>query len=242
MFRIFGTILLVMTVLSSAWAQPGKGDSTLVFKVNKKKFEVSVSPADTVIWTNLPNYFTIRIADGGKISRVVMQGATVSRIDSISFSVRVKEGELATMAVYRRLPRKKEKLVLTQQYVIKSVPAPTLSVCGVKSDSTIDPKQLIEVNELTAEIEGFDSIPVEVIAFKMIHFVDGAPDTLITAGNRFSPPMKRAIHKLTPGQQLYFEEVWTQDQNGKRYMTNNVQLFIDETNKYKVGEHNVPDQ
>ena len=73
----------------------------------------------------------------------------------------------------------------------------------------------------------------------MIHFVNGEADTMITAGSQFSLPMKRIIHQLKPGNVLYFEEVWTEDKNGARYMTDNVQLFIDETDKYSVGDRDV---
>jgi len=216
-------------------AQPDTSQ-VVVFKVKQKKFTVNVSPPDTVFWTDRINPIQVRIANGGKIDRVTINNGRVFRLDSVHFEVRVRSGNTAVLSVYRRLPDGVSRLAYTQKYRVRSIPVPTVKICEVGHDSIIDPKQMIEYGTLSAEIKGFEMLmPLEIESFTMIVVTHNSVDTLRTIGNRFSLPMRRKIHMLKPGHNVYFQEIWCTTPDGKRRLAQPVHVSIDETNRYTVG-------
>jgi hypothetical protein len=74
-----------------------------------------------------------------------------------------------------------------------------------------------------------------VSGFELIYVNGQAMDTLRSANAHFSIEMRRRIHQLKPGDLLYFEKVKCQLPDGKSKTLRPIQLFIDDTDKFKVG-------
>ena len=240
------TLLLVISPLC-VWAQGGDaGEDTtkpVVFTVKQKEFKVMVEPDTNYLWVGETNPLTVRIGDGGVVDRVTIDNGRIFRLDSIHFQVVVKEGSNAVISIYRRLPGNKSTLVETRPYRLRRVPPPTLVVCGVRSDSVIDRQQLINQGQVEAYIEGMhDILPITVISFRMISYDGTRMDTLQCNGNRFTIPMRRQIQRLPAGTLLYFDEVQCLTKNGRTFKAKEAQLFLDETNKYRIGDRNLPEK
>ena len=208
----------------------------VVFKVKQKKFEVAVSPKDTIFWTHRINPITVRIDNGGKVDRVTVDHGRVFRIDSVRFEVRVRTGDVAVLSVYRKLPDGMSRLAYTQKYRVRSMPKPTVKICEVGRDGIVSPQHMISDGSLSAEIEGFEmEMPVEIESFSMIVVTRNSRDTLKAQGHRFTLSMRRKIHMLKSGDTIYFEDVLCKTNDGLWYMAEPVQVFIDESDRYIVG-------
>jgi len=249
MSHVFRAILVLLICFSSELkllAQSGIGNSTdttntVVFQVAKKEFPVSIDPDTSILWISRTNHFKINIGDEGTIDRVTIDNGRVYRLDSSHFDFVVKEGASAVVSVYRRLPKGKSKLAATHKYDIRRVPNPVVYVAGVRSDSVIDRQQLIDNGRVKAKIEGFEKqFPVRVVSFRMISYNGTNIDTLQARNNSLTIPMRRSIHRLNPGSVLYFDEVKCIGEDGKMYTARPAQVFLDETNQFKVGNRELP--
>ena len=224
---------LLKTVCS--WAQPDT-TKTLIFKVTSKKYEVSISPNDSILWVGQPYFFDIEMTGGGTIGKVILQGGSITR-EKNNYLAYVKEGEEAVLGVYRKTADGKNLLVKSKTFKVKKIPAPEIRVCGVKTDSVVHPGHLINQDLLTASIDGFEDVELDILQFKMISFIDPEkPDTMTANGPHFTLPMRRAIHKLKAGNIIYFEDIYCQIKGEYAYRkAGDVQLFIADTDSNQVG-------
>lgn len=201
-------------------------------KVKKLKWEISISAADSIFWIGKANPVSIDVK-GGENYAINIRGGTISKKGG-KYIVYVKEEGAATISVYEKLPAKKMRVLATKLFPVKQIPAPQLFVCGVKADSVIDKLQIINENIVTA-YHPFYKVNLPVTGFDVIFSGGGKMETLRSTNNHFTLDMKKRIYSLKSGTLLYFENVYYVLPDGTKEKMDSFELFVSETNKYKVG-------
>jgi hypothetical protein len=215
--------------------QRNGGDSTFIFKVRNPQAEVSIFPADTILWKGQKNLIRVRITPGHTIGSVTLDNGTIRGSDT-SYTATVRNGRTALLSVYERLPNGTLRLCLTKLYYIEKNPEPEVNVCGITADSVADKQDLILTNKVMATWEAKNLI-LPVLSFRMISLnKEGVSDTLISYNDMFTPDMRNRIHSMNEGSTIRFEEVICMMPNGKMKKLDPIQIFIAKTNKYNVGK------
>ncbi|MFY9309843.1 MAG: hypothetical protein WAQ28_12420 [Bacteroidia bacterium] len=201
-------------------------------RAKKIKWNISVSAVDTVLWIAKKNLLVIDI-QGGMNYKVEIKGAKWKNTGN-KYSVEVFTEGSTMLTVYEKLPDNKMRPVFTKLYKVMDIPEPVPYVCSVKADSVIDKLQIIKEDNITV-FSAYYNTQVPVLGFDVIVSFGGQSDTLTSTCNHFTLDMKRRIHYLVPGSILYFENVYCAMPDGKIQMLKPFEIYIDETNKYKVG-------
>jgi hypothetical protein len=201
-------------------------------RVKKVKWEVSISAKDSIFWIRMDNPVSIKVK-GGTNYVIDLKGGTLVKKGE-SYFVKVTEEGAATISVIEKLANKKMRIVFTKLFPVKRIPRPLFFVCGVKADSVIDKQQIIEENVITA-FHPFYKKNIQVLGFDLVLPGGGNTVNLTSTNNHFTPEMKKRIYSLKSGTILYFENVYFQLPDGEIEKLNSFQLFVSETNKYKVG-------
>ena len=207
-------------------------DTNTTIKIKKIKWKVLLSPSDSILWINKENQVKINV-EGGKNYCVNIKDGKI-KCNENNYSIRVSTEGAAVLTIYEKLPNKKMKPLYTKLYQVKSIPDPVAYVCGVKNDSVIDKQQIIDDNELTA-IHPFYNIKLPVLGFDVIFTIGGKIDTLSSNSNHFTVDMRKRIYYLKSGSILYFENVYCGMPDGKIQKIKPFEIFVTETNRYKVG-------
>ncbi len=232
--RIPGTAFLSLSILPAlhSFSQTTVQDSLLVFKVRNPVSEYTLIPNDSVLASEKKTNIKIRSSSKEKPFKVTMEGARIKRADSI-FSIYPDSSQAALLTILE-YQKNKWRPVKTKLYKIKHPPEPVVIVCGVKADSVIDKQQLIQEDKVAVYAAQYKSyLPVK--GFELIYVNGDSMDTLKSANSHFTLDMRRRIHLLKPGDLIYFEKVRCQLPDGKLKTMRAIQIFIDETNKFKVG-------
>lgn len=240
MFRLLTFTVLLLCSSVPGMAQPPGDSSTLNFTVKRVETNITISPNDSVMWADSTKALTIN-SEGYDIDRVALKGGYISRKGN-RFYCRPDSGEIAVLEVYIKHPSGESRLGYVHPYEVKRIPDPTVYVCGVKADSTIDKKQLLQMGQITASINDYEHLPLQVMEFDMLIYQDNTTDTLHSNSDRFTIEMRRQIHFLQPGQIVSFENLVIRGPGGKIWRLRPIELFINETNKFKTGTHNVEGQ
>ena len=201
-------------------------------RAKKIKWNISVVSTDTVLWIDKENILQITV-EGGSNYLIDIKDAKWKAAGN-KYLVKVFDEGATTITVFEKLPNNKMKPVYTKLYKVKRIPDPVPYVCGVKADSVIDKEQLINENNLTA-INPLNKKAVPVKGFDLIFSYADQSDTLRSTDNHFTLAMKRRIYYLAPGSMLYFDNVYCSMPDGKVHKLQPIEIYIDETNKYKVG-------
>lgn len=229
---------IAILILSPIVAFAQSGDSTLTFKVVQVKTDIEVWPNDSIMWGDSTKHLRIT-SKGYEIEKVLLKGGDISR-NMQNYYAKPDTGELVILEVYVKHPSGEARLGFVKEYVVNRLPDPSIYVCGVRADSTIDKKQMLEQNQITAVIRGFEHIPVQVMEFDMIFpTTPGATATDSTHSNndRFTIEQRRRIHSLQPGQIIAFENISLRGPGGKLWVIDVIELYINESNRFKTGTH-----
>lgn len=208
-------------------------NEVVTFRLKKKLKGVRISK-DTLLWTEKNNLISITELGGTQISKVFLEGGKIGIVKDSIYSAIVSEGTTAVLSVFEKDKQGKDKLISVKQYHIKSIPLPDIFVCGVKADSVIDKQQLLQFNEVTAYSKYFKT-KVPVLGFDVIFSSQTGGDTLHSKNKNFTINMRNKIHLLKPGDVLQFTNIVCRTPDGKERRPEDLLIYIDETNKYKVG-------
>lgn len=215
-------------------------NSTVTFTVKAIETDIAVWPADSIMWGDSTKQITVT-SEGYEIEKVVLKGGKIGHQGQYYYC-KPDTGESVILEVYVKHPSGETRLGFVKPYEVKRIPDPTIYVCGVRADSTIDKHQLLEFNQITGTIKGFEHIPVRVQKFDFIIFSGTEADTMHAATDRFTIQMRRKMHTLIPGQIISFENIICQGPGGKSWAILPIELFVDESNKFKTGTHVIPGQ
>jgi hypothetical protein len=233
MFRLFKIILLCLGLAGFVSAQ----DSVFVFKVSKPKSYINITPNDLVLLKGKMYLFNVWVSEGKSVvSFIKADSLLISRENKTQFSVYVPKNTQAiktTLQVYEKKEDGSIVLAELKEYQIVESPKPTIYIGGVKADSLIDKKHLYEYSNLEARFENWK---IPVLSFEMIAFSNGVEQKFTSNNNKLTVAMKHFIQRLEPGKMISFTNIKCLMPNGEVEVIENVRLFFDETNLYKVGE------
>lgn len=229
---VIWVICLSVLLGQNGYSQTPAQDTVLIFKVRNPVSEYTLIPNDSVLPSEKKTNIKIRSSNKEKPFKVSMEGARIKRTDSI-FSIYPDSSQAALLTILE-YQKNRWRPVKTKLYKIKHPAEPVIIVCGVKADSVIDRQQLIQEDKVAVYAAQYKSyLPVK--GFELIYVNGDAMDTLKSANSHFTLDMRRRIHLLKPGDLIYFEKVKCQLPDGKFRILKPIQLYIDETNKFKVG-------
>jgi hypothetical protein len=154
---------------------------------------------------------------------MILQGVCDDTVTQVLLSIREK------------LPDGKSKIVFTKPYRIRRIPPPVVYICVVKSDSVIDREQLI-VQDLVYVRSSSFSFRLVIESFDMLFTNSNGDVTLHSSNNHFTIEQRREIYKLVPGSLVYFENIRCLMSKGETISLQPVQIYVEETNKYKEGD------
>ena len=196
------------------------------------------APGNDTLWAEYGNKIILRIKGKNKIASVkLLGGGTVLGKDS-TYTIRVDTGSAVVLVVYEKVPGDKPKICFSKKYKILKIPAPVAYVCGIKADSTADKLDLIYQNNIKLW-SAFYKRNFNVLSYTMYTYENDKIDSLSAEGDKLTDLMRQNIHRLKAGAVLYFEKITYMDPCGKMKELRPVAIYIDETNKYKVGERKI---
>lgn len=230
-------LIVAGSFFSQVTLSQSTGDqSPLIFKVRGVKSAFSIFPDDTVIWAGKHKNIKLRTTDKKKRYILTLEGGQVRGQDS-AYSLFINTGVSTVLTVYEKLPENRSRTVYSKRYHVKHIPDPVVYICGVKTDSVIDKEQLIREDLVYAHSE-FHKTLVRVKSFEIIVASGDKRDTISTTGDRFNLEMRRRINNLVLGDVVYFEQIHCLLPDGTNKLLKPVMIFIDDTDKYKVGYRN----
>ena len=223
-------LFVCLTLLTSNFLQSqivtGK-DTNLTFKVVALKTIVKITPNNDELTIGWRNSIKISISGAGKITKVILNGGSITTGKDSIYTAFVSEGTQAILTVYTQIPGKEEKLSLTKVYKIIKAPVPEIFVSGVKSDSSIYRISLIALGNITAFMP-VSKKQIPVLLFNMLYTnLDSARiDTLNAAGGKFTKEMKKCIAKMKDGSMVTFVNVKCLMPDGSVYTCKPVRIYI----------------
>jgi len=219
-------ILLILPFCLLKGQVDKKTDTTLLFKVVSPKLVITVLPVKAELYTGYKNPLKIRVSKGFKISKVVLDGGTITGKDS-NYTAVVKEGLEAILSVYVTASDGAEKLGLTKSLKISALPEPIIYINGVKGDSAIIKTKVIAVGKLSAVLPKLER-QLPIVSFEMIYAnVDsGRMDTLRAKNNQLTKEMKTAISKMKEGRLLNFDKIICLMPDGSKYLAKPLQIYL----------------
>jgi hypothetical protein len=223
-------ILLILVLLFSVFSSKGQKEETI--SVKKIKWNVRISAPDSIFWISRENEINIDVK-GGMNYVINITGGTISKKTG-KYIVSVKEEGASTITVFEKLPGNKLRVLASRLFQVKRIPSAYIFVCGVRADSVIDKQQIINDNVITA-YHPFYKMNLPVVGFDVIFTGGGKTETLRSSNNHFTIEMRKRIYSLKSGTLLYFENVYYILPDGSKEKKENFEVFVSETNKYKVG-------
>jgi len=214
-------------------------DSAVVtFHVTGGQTQYEIFPKDSILWGGQENILRLVAKGKKKEAFLILSGGTMRLYkgsDSLYTVIVDDTVTQALLSVREKTPDGKTRVAFTKPYRIKRVPPPVVYVCGVKSDSVIDRDQLIVQDFIYAQ---WVSPPFRLVitSFDMTFTKDGTDFVLHSSNNHFTVEQRREIHKLRTGNMIYFDNIRCLMPKGEVIVLKPAQIYVDETNKYKVGD------
>jgi hypothetical protein len=226
MRKISLIIILLLYFCSLNRQAKAQTDTTYIFKVVSPKLSITILPKSTDLYIGLKNLLRIRVSKGFIISRVLLDGGTITGKDSNYIAI-VKEGLQAILSVYVTCPDSTEKLGLTKIFKIVSLPEPVIYINGVKNDSVIIKTKIIAVGRLSAKLPKIEK-QLPIVSFDMIFANQDSlrMDTLHANNSALTKEMKTAISKMKEGRLLYFENIKCLLPDGSKYISKPMQIYL----------------
>jgi hypothetical protein len=212
-------------------------DSVYVFKVSKPKSHISIVPGDSVLIKGKRYLFNVWVNEGKTVvSKIKADSLKISRINKRQFSVYIPKDTRASKTILQVYEKKENGVVVLaelKEYQLQSPPKPVIFVGNVKADSLIDKKYLYKYAKLNARYKGWR---VPVLSFELTTFSGGSEQKYVSNNNKLTQGMKHFIQRLAPGKVLYFKNIKCLLPSGEVEVVEQIRIFFDETNLYKVGE------
>jgi hypothetical protein len=224
-----GNLLVFLAIIGSfAFGQK----ETLVFKISKPESTVTLNTADSIFYEGGKNYFTISVSGNDEISHIWVDKAKVITVANGLHYVTFNEGGTTIVKVHLKSPDGKARLGLVQEMTIKPLPIPIIDLCGVKQDSSISTKQLVNEFEVRARLPK-SNIRMPVLRYSL---VDGN-DTIKIAGDKIPLSIKPRLINYREGDVLELIDVvvLSSYEPQRKKTIANFSVFVIENDQYSVG-------
>lgn len=221
------------------YGQPG--GNVIPFTVNKPDVVISIAPDDSTFWVEKRNLFTITVEEGkSKIGRVRLSEGLLRKIGPDQYSATFDTVCETVLKVYEIQPDGESRLAFSRLYKVREKPLPTVTVAGVKADSSVGIKRLLHIAELQVDLEGSPVRPT-IKDYIMVTGVGGEEKRFRGTGNALTLSMKNEIRRMTPGQTIEFRNinVLMPDRNTKTIPS--IAIFLVETDEFQIGRSGLPE-
>src|SRR3569832_357573 len=164
---------------------------TDTFVVKSATTTVSIVPNDSWFYLHEDYAVQINYTSKNKLSRVVLNGGTVTKKDSL-YILRAESGGEAVLVVYEKLKNGKEQVALSRSYKLFGRELPEVNIDGVPNDSVTTPLTLIALGRLHAKTK-YSKEEYRVDSFCMYTRGPKGTDTLWSKTNQMTPEMKKHV-------------------------------------------------
>lgn len=236
--KTIAVVILLCPALLGA-QEDEKDGGTYTLTVDKPESEIIITPSDSLLWYDSPNYIKIEITGKNEINEVEVDNGQAEFLGNGVYKITLESPGSTLITIHELLPNGDVQIGYTKPYTVLEKPKPEVFVCDVKNDSTIDVKHLTTIGKLNAKIPGTQLIP-PILGFQMV-FPNGTEmDTLTSNGDYLTPAMKQHIYKMEPGRLLYFINIQLQMPDATLYTVPFVQVYLADTDQYSVGYRKDP--
>lgn len=202
-----------------------------MIRLKKTKWVVNIIVPDSTLWIGHNNLVQV-LVKGGKNYKVEVDGGLILST-AAGFIVKVKEEGAATIAVYEKF-QDQLKVIYTQLFPVKKIPDPVVHVCSVAVDSVIDREELTRENIITC-YHPFYKMQLNIVSFEIV-LASGKTNVSLKSNDcHFNVEMKKWLYSIPSGTVVNFENVCYQLPDGSIRKVDDFQIFVSESNKYKVG-------
>ncbi|MFT5600639.1 MAG: hypothetical protein ACI9N1_000875 [Flavobacteriales bacterium] len=222
-------LIIFLTIIGSiAFGQK----ETLVFKISKPESTVTLNTADSIFYEGGKNYFTITVTGNDEISHIWVDKAKVVTVANGLHYVEFKEGGTTIVKIHLKSTDGRARLGLVQEMTVKPLPIPIINLCGVKQDSSISTKQLVNEFEVRARMP-LSNIRMPVLRYTLI---DGA-DTIKISGDKIPLSIKPRLINYKEGDviELIDIEVLSSYNPQRKKSIPKFSVFVVENDQYSVG-------
>jgi len=228
-------LILVISVFFSVMCFAQPDSSIITFKVNKPDVVITVTPSDSIFWSEKTNYFEVTIEEGkSTIAKVELSVGKLRDVSPDNYAARFDTACQTVLKVYEKLPNGKTRLAFSKPYEVKQKPGPVVTVCGVKADSSVGIKRLLHIASLEVDLEGSRVLPA-IRSFKMVVSNGGREQVFQGVGAKLSLSMRNEIRRMIPGQTLEFRDIQILMPDGKSKTIQSLSIFLVETDEYNIG-------
>lgn len=209
---------------------------TDTFVVKNASTTVTVVPNNS--WFYLHEDYAVKINFSGKnkLSRVVLNGGTVTKKDSV-YILRAEAGGEAVLVVYEKLKNGKEQVALSKTYKLFGRELPLVNVDGVGNDSVTTQLTLIALGRLHAKTK-YSREEWRVDSFCIYIRGDKGMDTLWSKTNQMTPEMKKRVDAMdikNGGGMLVFDEIHATSPQGKDAELPPLRVFLSKESRLQFG-------
>ena len=219
------------------FSQPG--GNVVTFKVDKPDVVITVTPEDSIFWSEKKNYLEVYIKEGkSTIARVELTVGEIKELSPNKYIAKFDTACETVLKVYEKLPNGKNKLAFSKPYMVKQKPLPVVTICGVKADSSVDIKRLLHVAALEVDLEDSQILP-SIRGFKFVVENGGREQVYEGVGNRLTLGMKNEIRRMIPGQTITFRDIDILMPDRKVKIIRSMSVFLVETDEYNIGRSGI---
>lgn len=209
---------------------------TDTFVVKNAATTVSIVPNDSWFYLHEDYAVKINFNSKNKLSRVVLNGGTVTRKDSM-YLLRAESGGEAVLVVYEKLKNGKEQVALSKSYKLFGRELPDVNIDGVPNDSVTTPLTLIALGRLHAKTK-YSKEEYRVDSFCLYIRGPKGTDTLWSKTNQMTPEMKKRVDELDvkkSGGMLVFDEIHATSPQGKDVELPPLRVFLSRESRLRFG-------
>lgn len=225
------SILLIIAFNQVVMAQPEVKDSVVFLKLKKEKVKVSIVPDTNVLlrWQNNNEVIIQSLNPKVPVSHVRgvnmevkdLGGGKYRLFPFYSDTLNYQGGKLL---IYCLDAKGISKLNTIKEYKFETPEMPIVKIAGVRSDSVILAKQLLN-NKLEASHKGEF---VKVLSFNLLYTELGQEKQLTEYSDKFSLEIRNIFRRLEPGDIIKFTDIKVLLRNGYIETIPIITYYIDE--------------
>ena len=147
---------------------------------------------------------------------VSISNGSISKSEKGSYLVHVKSGEKTVISVSVIMPDGTNKLIVEEEFLVKTVPDPKPYFAGKSThDDKVKKNELTAAQGVVAKMQNFDfDLKFTIVSFKLTMSVSGTLIEKVSNSNRVTGEMKQMLKKAKPGSKIYIENIKAQGSDG----------------------------
>lgn len=203
-------------------------------KLNKNKSTIKVI-SDTILYIEKKTIIKVDYNGDGSLTLITNSEGQVKNLQhgrfEISFPINTNS-KATVLKFYERTPKNRLQLLELKTYYLKHIPAPQITIGGVKNDSAINIEHLIRDYTVRA------NHPINKQKLTILDFYIQFPkeDSLYVKGSKMPISIKNNIYTQKQGSILTLYNIRTLMPDKSIYLTKKVAIFLVLNDQYSVGK------